>query len=214
MNLDEVIRSMETTSGVEKTAAQQTPNPEAQLTAALEKAASAPTASLRNEGNVVGELLKMANQLAGTEKDAELAHMALCGQAFADSAITRFAEFDMLAQQHVKTAATPVVSQPDEDALVKHAAELGYNETMRKAALTQQPQNPEMEKLSEEDIVKIAAETGYQETLEKAAADYQAGQDQALQEVHDLAAQEFLKGAAETEIFLNKLRANGQLAAR
>lgn len=214
MNLDEVIRSMEQGSGVEKTAAQQTPNPEAQLTAALEKAASAPIASPHNGGNVVGELLKMANQLAGTEKDAELNHMALCGQAFADSAIARFAEFDALASQHVKTAEAPSL---DEETLVKTAAELGYGEVMKAAANVADPApvaNTEMEKLSEDEIVKIAAETGYQETLEKAAADYKAGQDQALQEVHDLAAQEFLKGAAETEIFLNKLRANGQLAAR
>jgi len=233
MNLDEVIKSMERDTGIEKTASQNVPNAASQLTAALEKAAhvSRPSGSIP-EGEVVGSLLKMANQLAGTEKDAELSHMALCGQAFADAAITRFATYEQMAQPYVKTASPEAVS---DDVLVKTAAEIGYQEIMQKTAETASNQTHEnelvkqsaeigynevmhiaaqknMEKTSEDELVKIAAETGYQETLEKAAADYQAGQDQALQEVHDLASAEFLKGAAETEIFLNNLRAQGHLA--
>ena len=213
MNLDQVIKDMEASSGLEKEAA--APNTEADLTAALEKAATAPVAETSaDSGNVVESLMKMATQMAGTEKEAEVAHMALCGQAFADAAVSRLEQWEGQAK-NAMAQAPQAQAQPEinEEELVKAAAEFGYKETMEKVAAAQQKAetaDPEAEKLAEavsrmsdDELVKVAAEAGYQETLEKVAADFKAGEDQALQEVHDTAATEFLKGAAETEKMLN-----------
>jgi hypothetical protein len=229
MELEAVIKSMEANDGHVKSAAAQTPAvaDNTNLKAALEKAAGTPARA--QEVDAVQVLMKTASELAGTEKEAEVAHAALCGQAFADGAIAKLAAYDaqvqQVALQEAKVAsyaAPPQMEAPmepmskiaaatvdveDQD-IAKFAAEAGYEHTMK--LLEQEKQASGMSKfaestmgMSDDEIVKLAAEAGYQDTLEKLAADYNAGHDDALQQVHDVAATEFLKGAAETEAMLN-----------
>lgn len=237
MNLEQVIETMNQVGGQEKTAEQQAPTTETELTAALEKVAGVPPAPAapQESDDVIGSLMKMASDLAGTEKDAELSHMAMCGQAFADAAINRFSQYDAMAKRAMveqtailqppiasppagsqppvaeKVAAPIPVAVPADSEALKQAAAAGYNDAQ------QHVQNAELEKLaqhasglSDNDLAKLAAEIGYQETLEKVAVEYKAGEDKALQEVHDTAASEFLKGAAEAEILLNQWRQSQQ----
>lgn len=168
MLLNEIIRQMEDSEGQTKSAAAPEEAPDVKLNKALEKAAGTANRTAAQDSSVdaVDVLFKTANALAGTEKEAEVAHAALCGQAFADGAIAKFAAYDA-QMQTVKTAG---MSTQD---------------------------------MSDEALVKAAAEAGYQETLEKLSAEYQAGHDAALQDVHDQAATEFLKGAAEVEVMVN-----------
>ncbi len=170
MDLENIINQMEATEGQEKSAAAQgvPSSQEVNLNAALEKAAGAPPVQAAPV-DAVAALMKTANELAGTEKEAEVSHAAICGQAFADGAIAKFAAYDA----QVQTA------------------------NLHKEAAVH-PQN----NVDDDALIKAAAEQGYQDAQEKLAADYQAGHDEALQQVHDLAAGEFLKGAAEVEVMV------------
>lgn len=202
MDLNAVLKMMET-GEMAKTAADNS-QPETReagaLANAIEKAAqTAPASNLQNPANV---LMNMAESLAGAEKEAEVEFAALCGQAFGDAVINKFAAYNAQAQmiqaQNVKEASASI----SDDELVKVAATEGYNTIMKAAAeAAAAPQ-----KISDNDLVKFAADAGYSDTMEKAAADYQAGQQQALKDVHSLAVGEFLKGAAETEVLINQMR--------
>jgi len=197
MELDAVIKAMEANDGQTKTAAEQPAAPveNTQLDAALEKAAGAPA----QEIDAVDVLMKTANELAGTEKEADISHAALCGQAFADGAIAKLAAYDAQVQraalEEEKVAMAQGYQQP-----VAYPEEPKYypEQGMSKVAA-------ESMEFSDDEVVKLAADAGYQATLEKVAEDYNAGHDAALQEVHDTAATEFLKGAAETETLLNMI---------
>lgn len=169
MELDAVIKAMEANEqGHTKSAAAAE---ESVVNAAVEKAASAPQPSV-TDVDAVQALLKTANELAGVEKEAEVSHAALCGQAFADGAIAKFAAYDAQVQQ---------------------------------AGLEYAPAN--MQKVSEdtEEQIKAAAEYGYNLAFEKMAEDYDAGHTEALHEVHDIAAAEFIKGAAEVAVLVDQI---------
>ncbi len=174
MDLQSVIQAMETGDGQTKTAAEAPSAESTNLDAALEKAAApvAPASPVA-EVDAVEALMKSASELAGTEKESEIAHAALCGQAFADGAISKLAAYDAQVQQaalqepKIAAMAAPIAPAP--------AAEV------------------------DDELIKAAAEAGYQETLQKVAEEYKSGHDTALQEVHNKAATEFLKGAGEVE---------------
>jgi len=137
--------------------ASEAPKADAPLKDALETALKG-NEKKAEEKNPVDDLLKVASDLAEQEKASEVKEAALCGAAFADAAIQRFAAFD---------------------AQMKTAAAQGY------------------------DAAQAAVDP-----QEKLAADYQAGEAVALQEIQTAAMEEFLKGAAETEVLLDS--AQGQ----
>lgn len=222
MELQQLINSIETSPESQEKVAS-AGNAAGALAAALEKTAStedvaAPVAA--HSGNAVNDLMKVAEQMVGTEKQAEVAHMQLLGQVFADSAISKFASYDAqareaaaidaqlaLQQEQVKMASA---QQMQGEGLMKIAAEQGYADVV--AALGE-----EQEKVAaaqqEEELMKIAAEIGYSdvaEGLQKEAADAQAGYDAGLQEIHDACCGEFLKAAAVTEMVLNKYQQAAQ----
>jgi len=255
MDLKEVLKQME--EGQEKVAAAQRGTPavvpqEANaLAAALEKAAAAITPEEKGATDAVNALQVVAEKLAAQEREADLAHANLCGQAFADGAINKFAAWDAVTKMAMaqQTFATPIPGQvaqyqsqsklatdqtvpmekwaSSDPVLMEKVAVQRYLGSLTQADL-QRATPQELQKLAEiqkaaqftrEDLMKIAAEEGDQETLyklaaeqgyadtmEKAAADYEAGAQQALQEVHSLATGEFLKGAAEAEILINHYR--------
>jgi len=172
MELDAIIKAMEANEGhVKSASAQATPSVDQSiLNAALEKAAGAPPAPVA-EVDAVQALLKTANELAGTEKEAEISHAAICGQAFADGAIAKFASYDAQVQQ-AELSAPPVMA--------KQAAD------------------------SDEQLY-AAAEYGYKLAHDKMAEEYEAGHDDALQQVHNAAATEFIKGASEVQVMVELL---------
>jgi hypothetical protein len=275
MDLDQVLEELQANETQTKVATAPPKYREEQggaLLKALEKTAKVPEQPVVGHGDVVDDLVKMASELAGTEREAEVAHAALLGQAFADAAISKFASYEAKAaqelayaeQQKVASYAYPLAPAPvyDEDQvteedlqkiaeagyesvahfiqdamekeaagpeyiddlteddvfeLQKLAAEVGYesvehmlqSEMQKEAEYDREAAQLDyfMKTASDDEIVTLAAESGYAETMEKIAADYQDGHDAALQEVHDVAMGEFLKGAAETEALINQLQA-------
>ena len=233
MNLDQVLEQMKASESQVKTAAAPAPAPvksDALLDALQKTAAPARPAG---KGNVVDDLMKMASELAGTERELEIAHAAACGGAFADTAIAKFAAYDAQVASMPKQAAV----SNDNDEVVKLAAETGYADAVAEiqAASMQKQASDEDEivkqaaevgyadavaeiqaagmqkQASDDELVKQAAAAGYQDTQVKLAEEYKAGQEQALVDVHNVAVGEFLKGAAEAEIMINQAK---QAAAR
>ena len=56
--------------------------------------ASGLTKEAGEQTDVLSEVLKVAENLAGMDKEAELRHAEMMGAAFADAAISRFASYD------------------------------------------------------------------------------------------------------------------------
>jgi hypothetical protein len=156
----------------EKTASASNP-----LVAALHEALKPEekTASAAPEKSPVDDVMKVAQELAGAEKEAALKEAQLLGAAFADAAIARMGEWNKTAAQMVAAAPAPAVQVP---------ADFG------KFA----EQNPE--------LVQKAAQLGYEQAkadLEKQAEDsYVKGYNDTVETIHKTAAIEFLKAAAVT----------------
>lgn len=148
--------------------------------APTKEAQVAPAAS-----NPVQDVMKVAAELESAEKEAELKHAALLGQAFADAAIARAAEW----QKQAAAMATKEASEDEDDPqFAKFAAE-----------------NPQ--------VVREAAARGYQVTrqgLEKMAEDaYVQGYNDTVTEIHKVASYEFMKAAAVTAQLLEAASKQG-----
>lgn len=244
MELSQILERMEqkasksASAKIEKTAAVSTPA-EATLKQALneilkasggtEKTASAPRMSPQEA------LMKQAELLVGSEKQAEVEHAKILGLAFADAAITKWAAYDAqlkyAAAQEEKYAAAgyyqtrkvaegemDYASMPPEQ--VQALAEQGdpgaiafLQQMMGQSAQGGDPGAMEGKAASELYSIKVAASQGDPRAInylnKLAAAEYEQGQTQALNEIYQTAASEFLKGAAETNILLQQLKAQG-----
>lgn len=147
--------------------------------------------------NPVDDLKKIAADLAGTEKDAEIEHAKALGLAFADAAINKFAAFE------AELSSISNKAEPELQEALKVAAAQGYTDT---AAVLQQ-QNPSIEQWEK------AANQGdpqAQAYLQKLAEDeFVAGQNQALEDVHSMAANEFMKGAMEVDALIKLMESQG-----
>jgi|GEM_PF-2494637 len=258
MDLDQVLEEMKVSETQTKVASSEpapASNPEEKpdaLMDALSKTAKVDEPPAESP-DVVDDLMKMASELAGTEKEAEVAHAALLGQAFADAAISKFAAYDAQAaavaaeqtppEPPKVAAAAPEVPAPEAapeppapeetpEPSLKQAAAAGYEDALaliqaqqaeaapaapeKVAEAPQEPAAPAdpaqpdiaefLKSASDEEVAQAAAQAGYSDTVAKLANEYQAGHDQAMQEVHDVAAGEFLKGAAEAEHIVNVAR--------
>lgn len=213
MNLDQVLEQMKASEPQTKTAsvAAQPVSTENVLLNVLTKTAAPVSPKTASEGDAVNDLMKMASELAGTEREVEVAHAAVCGSAFADAAISKFAAYDAQVQLAVaqaglaKTASVSAPANPNVEEMLMKAAEIGYFEAY--AEMNEKTAEPQLTKEAADQLYKEAAELGYQETQVKLAAEYQAGQNDALRNVHAVAMGEFLKGAAEAEIMINRARA-------
>lgn len=223
MDLNKVLEAMETPEQTETQTKVASAPQETKLAEALKVAATAPApeaAPVAAEGDVVDDLMKMASELAGTEKEAELAHAALMGQAFADAAITKIAQYEQsvtkvaATAEPLKTAAfAPVQAVAGgtytEDQL-KEAAEHGYKlaqQEMAQEGEAREKLAAAAETMSQDALVKFAAENGMTPVLEKMAAEYQQGYKQAMENAQQEATMEFLKGAAEVEILVKQAQA-------
>lgn len=231
MDFDTLLQTLED-NGTEKTAAApQGQGPDKALQEALKqtltKTASAPAPATASS-NPIDDLEKLAEEIAGTEKEAELIHATNMGRAFADAAIEQFSS--MQAKMAQVESLQPVVretgvSQQEVNHAVKVAAEQGYADAQEavidtafreKIASASPEETTELIKVAQEAgrddlLVKAAADQGYRETQEKiAAAHYAQGESDALAEVHNLASAEFIKGAQEANILIERARANSQ----
>ncbi len=187
MKIDRILAGIRESQSAEKQASEtpvMTPAP-----AAPEKTASAPalvaalhealkpaekTASEQANKSPVDDVMKVAQELAGAEKEAALKEAQILGAAFADSAIARLNEWN-------KTAAEMLVNTP---------APVQGNATFGKFAADNQ------------ELVQQAAKLGYEQAkaeLEKQAEDsYVQGYNDTVETIHKTAALEFLKAASVT----------------
>lgn len=187
MKIDRILAGIRESQAAEKQASETpvSPAPAAEKTASNQSAlvsalneALAPkeTKFAAAESSPVNDVMKVAEELAGAEKEAALKEASLLGTAFADAAIARMAEWNKTAQQMLMSA--PAVQA------VQGNADFG------KFA----QQNPE--------LVKQAAQIGYETAkadLEKQAEDsYVQGYNDTVETIHKTAALEFLKAAAVT----------------
>lgn len=187
MKIDRILAGIRESQAAEKQASETpvSPAPAAEKTASNQSAlvsalneALAPkeTKVAAAESSPVNDVMKVAEELAGAEKEAALKEASLLGTAFADAAIARMAEWNKTAQQMLMSA--PAVQA------VQGNADFG------KFA----QQNPE--------LVKQAAQIGYETAkadLEKQAEDsYVQGYNDTVETIHKTAALEFLKAAAVT----------------
>lgn len=199
MDLQQVIAQLEAQDQTKTAAAVPPASVEARLQGALaetlEKTAASVNPPTAADDPVAG-LMKMASELAGSEKEAELALANMLGQAFADGALAKFAAYDA----QVKIAMAQQSSgEPTED-LLKQAAEYGYNLAVQ--------QMQEQQGSSNDLLMKQAAEAGYNAVVEKvAASQFEDGFNTEVANIHKVACGEFLKGAAETEMLLNAVNA-------
>jgi predicted DNA binding protein len=156
---------------------------EALITSLKQVVAQEKTAS-SNTSDPVEALIKEAQRLAEDEKTAEVIHMRQMGAAFADAAAETWArQTSKIASAQPENYSQEKLAA-EEQSLLQQAAEKGYNDTM----------------------TKVAMETGYSQAMEKIAAEqYNAGQNAALEDVREKAAQEFFKGAQEVDVLLSQL---------
>lgn len=145
------------------------------------------------EADPVDLLIKEAQKLAEDAQTLEIVHARNCGHAFADAAAETWAVHNQkfASVNNTKRAEEELLlsKQAEEQvqmhSLQKTAADQGYIDTM----------------------TKIAAEQGYVDTMQKVAAEYKAGQESALNDVRNAAAQEFLKGAQEVDVLISQMNA-------
>jgi len=154
------------------------------LVASLKQVVSQEKTASVNSSDPVEALIKEAQRLAEDEKTGEVMHMRQMGAAFADAAAETWArQTSKIAS--VQPENTYEKTAAEEQAILHQAAEKGYNDTM----------------------TKVAMEAGYMQAMEKVAAEqYQAGQNAALEDVREKAAQEFYKGAQEVDVLLSQLK--------
>lgn len=198
MDLQNLIEQFNTNTGSTKTASAPEPKPstDALKSALGEVLGGAQEKTAAASGNPVDDLMKMAAELSGIDKEAEVSMARTLGEAFADSAHRRWNELN--------TKVGEALEQSSLANAIKLAAQQGY--TAANYAMGEQ----KTASLSQEDvlteIVKMAeaGDADAQGYLQKLAAEeYTAGQEAALQDVHKIAAQEFLKGAAEVQVLVH-----------
>ena len=218
MLVDKILAEIE---AQEKTAAQIAPDPAAHAENRLSNALGETLSKVASQaaprgGNPVGDLFKLAEEVANSEKQAEVQQAAICGRAFAHAAVNEFAAYDHAAKVAAAQSYQPMYEQAvkvaaSDDELMK-SAELGYLDASQRIQqemqLNGQSKEAQMEvKLAsvgiDEGTMEKMAEVGYVQTQEKIAVEqYNQGYSAALGEVRDRAAEEFIKGANEVNALI------------
>jgi len=189
MKIDRILAGIRESQAAEKQASETPVVPVAEKTASTQtalvsalnealapkdtKVASAPEAS------PVDDVMKVAQELAGAEKEAAVKEAQLLGAAFADAAVARLGDWS-------KTAVAMVAAAPAAAAVQAIPGNTDFGKFAQ--------QNPE--------LVKQAAQLGYEKAkadLEKQAEDsYVQGYNDTVETIHKTASLEFLKAAAVT----------------
>jgi hypothetical protein len=186
MKIDRILAGIRESQAAEKQASE-TPVPPTEKAASNQPALiSALNDALASKEKVasetpatspVGDVMKIANELAGAEKEAAVKEAQILGAAFADAAIARMNEWNKTASQMLADAPAPTATQAPVTDFNKFAE-----------------QNPE--------LVRQAAQMGYEKAtadFEKQSEDsYVQGYNDTVETIHKTAALEFLKAAAVT----------------
>lgn len=189
MKIDRILAGIRESQAAEKQAsdttttapaAEKTASNQSALVSALNEALAVKVASDAAAPSPVDDVMKVAAELAGAEKEAAVKEAQLLGAAFADAAIARMADWNKTAAQMVAqtpapagNAVAPVASSnfgkfaQENSELVKQAAQMGYDKA-----------KADFEKEAEDSYVQ-----GYNDTVET---------------IHKTAALEFLKAASVT----------------
>jgi hypothetical protein len=185
MKIDRILAGIRDTQAAEKKAsetpvpavAEKTASTQTALVAALNDALAPKDTKVASasEASPVDDVMKVAQELAGAEKEAAVKEAQILGTAFADAAIARMAEWNKTAAQMVTAAPVQAVQGNSDFGKFANA-------------------NP--------DLVKQAAQLGYEKAkadLEKQAEDsYVQGYNDTVETIHKTASLEFLKAAAIT----------------
>jgi len=164
---------------------------ETKLAATLREATAeaTKTASEAPAMSVAAEVLKVAAEMADAEQELALKEAALLGAAFADSAVQRFAEWQKAAGSlegtPVKTASFQP-AQPQADAVFTKFAAENPVQARQALALGYAPTEAGLEKMAHESYVQ--------------------GYNDQVTEIFKVAQDEFLKGAAQTSLLLERAR--------
>ena len=187
MKIDRILAGIRESQSAEKQASETPAAPVAEKTAATHlalvsalNAALVPgekVASEASEASPVNDVMKVAQELAGAEKEAAVKEAQILGAAFADAAVARLGDWSKTAQQMAATATAPAPAPLNDADFGKFANA-----------------NPE--------LVKQAAQLGYEKAkadLEKQAEDsYVQGYNDTVETIHKTASLEFMKAAAVT----------------
>jgi hypothetical protein len=160
------------------TSPEKTASTQSTLVAAVNDAlASTKVAAEAPVSSPVTDVMKVAQELQGSEKEAAVKEAQILGAAFADAAVARLKDWNKIASQ-MMVAGARVQAVPGNTDFGKFAE-----------------QNPE--------LVKQAAQLGYDKAkadLEKQAEDsYIQGYNDTVEQIHKTASLEFLKAAAVTK---------------
>lgn len=183
MKIDRILAGIRESQAAEKTAGaapvstEKAASTQTALVSAMNDAlATTEKTSSENVPSPVDDVMKVAQELAGAEKEAAVKEAQILGAAFADAAVARLGDWSKIASQLV--AGAPVVQA------------IPGNTDFGKFA----QQNPE--------LVQQAAQLGYEKAtadLEKQAEDsYVQGYNDTVETIHKTASLEFLKAAAVT----------------
>lgn len=206
MKIDRILAGIRESQAAEKTASEKSATVSAPATAektasqtalvsamnealavsAAEKTAADKT-TVAPAASPVDDVMKVAQEIAGAEKEAAVKEAQILGAAFADAAIARLNEWNKTAAEMLAAnpAAAPVTVPAGTD-FAKFAA-----------------QNPE--------LVKQAAQLGYDKAkadLEKQAEEsYIQGYNDTVETIHKVASLEFVKAAAVTAQIIESAQA-------
>lgn len=201
MNLQNLLTSIRASQTTKTAAAAPAPvaaSPaptETKLAAALREVAAVSTDSVKTASatSPVADVMKVAEEIAGSEKAAALKEAALLGAAYADAAIVRFAEWQKAAGELPAPASIPAMGQK---VAALQSGAVQADDTFKKYA----EENPV--------LARQAVALGYSPTaagLEKLAEDsYVQGYNDQVSEIHKVASEEFLKAAALTSLIIEK----------
>jgi len=200
MQFGKLIESLQA-GETEKTAAAPAEETDAgkALEAALQKVATSAPQQDADSGDPLADLMKIAADLAGTEKEGEIKHAAILGHTFADAALGTWAAYDAELRKTASESATQINEQ------VKSAALQGYQDTVA-ALAADQPQEKVADTQEIETLVKQAEAQGYSRedvytalnelNTKTAEEQFAMGQQAAVDEVYTAVYNEFMKGAA------------------
>lgn len=170
-------------------------------------------------GDPIEDLKKLAQDLADADKEAEIVQAKIAGRAFGDALLEQWAAGNAtmkIAMAEQIEAQSNAVSEAEAVTLLKQAADQGYVDTKQQLSGPSDTPQATLEKAaqqgyndaSQEVLLEKAAQEGYADTQQKIAAEqFGAGQEAAIKEAHDKAAAEFIRGAQEVNLLVDRAQA-------
>ncbi|RLC86824.1 MAG: hypothetical protein DRJ03_07655 [Chloroflexi bacterium] len=220
--LENIMQELE--GGSEKVASEHTaPAPsnaaaQAALQNVLHETSQMKTAAAAS-GDPIEDLKKLAQDLSDADKEAEIVQAKIAGRAFGDALLEQWAAGNAtmkLAMAQELEAQSSSISEADAATVIKQAADQGYADVVQELAPSTADPQAMLKKAAEQGysdasqqvVLESAQQAGYTDTHEKIAEEqYATGQNDAIKEAHDKAANEFMRGAQEVNILVDRAQA-------